>query len=71
VLASHQTNQELLGSHFYSAYPDSVDSIASAIQMAVKDDKNHALAAAEWVRKNNASDEAIDRFAWAVVDACD
>lgn len=71
VLASHQTNQELLGPHFYAAQPDSVDSIAIAIELALKDNKNHAAAAAEWVRTRNASDEAIDRFALAVVDACD
>ena len=71
VLASHQTNHELIGQHFYAAQPDSVDSIASAIELALKDNKNHAVAAAEWVRTRNASDAAIDRFALAVVDACD
>jgi glycosyltransferase involved in cell wall biosynthesis len=71
VLASHQTNHELIGQHFYAAHPDSVDSIASAIKLALKDNKNHAAAAAQWVRTKNASDEAIDRFALAVVDACD
>lgn len=71
VLATHQTNHELLGPHFYATNPDSVDSIASAIKLALKDNKNRTAAATEWVRTKNASEEAIVRFAMAVVDACD
>jgi len=71
VLSPHQANHELLGHQFYAAQPNSVDSIASAIALALKDNNNHAAAAAEWVRRRNASDETIFGFALAIVDACD
>ena len=71
VLTSNRANYELLGPHFYEAIPDSVDSIAIALESALKDKNRYSDAAAKWVRTNNVGNEVINKFALSVVDACD